>query len=176
MTTRVFVHRISDSDEIEYVNDEWRSFADENGATGLGCQVIGRHLWPYITGLESQHIIQLLVERVRTRQDPIKLSFRCDSPTIRRFMDQEIVLLDRNRVEFRGRVVREEPRESVDVRYLATEESDSLAVMCAWCKRVRTPRGWVEVEEAIRSLGFSAQERPTGVSHGICELCYEAVT
>ncbi len=175
MTTRVFVHRISDSDEIEYVNDEWRSFADENGATGLGGQVIGRPLWPHITGLESQHIIQLLVERVRTRRDPVKLSFRRDSPTIRRFMDQEIFLLDRNRVEFRGWVVREEPRESVDVRYLATGESDSLAVMCAWCKRVRTPRGWVEVEEAIRSLGFFAQERPLGVSHGVCEPCYEAV-
>ena len=70
MTTRVFVHPISDSDEIEYVNDEWRLFAEENGAKGLGCQD--------------------LVERVRTRQDPVRLSFRCDSPTSRSTVNPKV--------------------------------------------------------------------------------------
>jgi hypothetical protein len=55
-------------------------------------------------------------------------------------------------------------------------DGERIMRMCSWCKRVRLPDGeWVEVERAIDMLGVFADTPVSGVTHGICVSCEEAL-
>jgi hypothetical protein len=45
------------------------------------------------------------------------------------------------------------------------EYLESLIVMCAWCRRVRSAGEWLRVEE------FLERQHQSRTSHGICEGC-----
>jgi tetratricopeptide (TPR) repeat protein len=52
----------------------------------------------------------------------------------------------------------------------ATQESQRIVAICAWCERLRGPEGvWIPFRR------FRAPEGPVEVSHGICGSCYETV-
>jgi hypothetical protein len=50
------------------------------------------------------------------------------------------------------------------------EYLESLIVMCAWCRRVRSGKEWLSVEH------FLEQQHQLRTSHGICETCAQSVT
>jgi hypothetical protein len=50
------------------------------------------------------------------------------------------------------------------------EYLESLIVMCAWCRRVRSGKEWLSVEE------FLERQHQSRTSHGICETCAKSVT
>jgi hypothetical protein len=47
---------------------------------------------------------------------------------------------------------------------------ESLIVMCAWCRRVRSSGDWVIVEE------FLERQHRSRTTHGICESCADRVS
>lgn len=47
---------------------------------------------------------------------------------------------------------------------------ESLIVMCAWCRRVRSGEEWLSVEL------FLERQHQSQTSHGICEACARGVT
>ena len=47
---------------------------------------------------------------------------------------------------------------------------ESLIVMCAWCRRVRSGTEWVSVE------AFLQRQHQSHTSHGICETCAKGIT
>jgi hypothetical protein len=47
---------------------------------------------------------------------------------------------------------------------------ESLIVMCAWCRRVRSGTEWVSVE------AFLQRQHQSDTSHGICETCAKGTT
>jgi hypothetical protein len=49
------------------------------------------------------------------------------------------------------------------------EYLESLIVMCAWCRRVRSGRDWVSVED------FLERQHQSLTSHGICEGCATSI-
>ena len=49
------------------------------------------------------------------------------------------------------------------------EYLESLVVMCAWCRRVRSGNEWLTVER------FLERQHNSHTSHGICEGCAESV-
>jgi hypothetical protein len=50
------------------------------------------------------------------------------------------------------------------------EYLESLIVMCAWCRRVRSGREWVTVES------FLERQHQSRTSHGICETCAQGIS
>ena len=50
------------------------------------------------------------------------------------------------------------------------EYLESLIVMCAWCRRVRSSGEWVTIEE------FLERQHQSRTSHGICESCADQVS
>ena len=49
------------------------------------------------------------------------------------------------------------------------EYLESLIVMCAWCRRVRSGKEWLSVEH------FLEQQHQLHTSHGICEGCVKSI-
>jgi hypothetical protein len=50
------------------------------------------------------------------------------------------------------------------------EYLESLIVMCAWCRRVRSGNEWLSVEY------FLERQHQSRTSHGICESCAETIS
>lgn len=49
------------------------------------------------------------------------------------------------------------------------EYLESLLVMCAWCRRVRSGGDWLSVED------FLHRQHQSQTSHGICETCAKGI-
>lgn len=168
----VFIHTVDQNDLIIDVNDNWLRFAQENEAPHLSRQaVIGRSLWTFIAGLETRHIYQLLMRRVRQNQRPIVFTYRGDSPALRRYIQMEIVPAADEALEFRNYLLREEYRDHVRLLDPTAERDHELLRICSWCNRIRCDETWLSVEEAVNYLGlFGASQLPQ-ITHGICPDC-----
>lgn len=169
---RLFSHTIDFQDIIIAVNDAWLHFAQENAAPYLTREaVIGCSLWDFIAGLETRQIYQLLMRQVRQSQQRVVFTYRCDSPTIRRYLWMEIVPAPDLAIEYRSYVLREESRHHVRLLDVTAERNVDLLHMCSWCSRVRCDEVWLPVEEAVKILGlFGSAELPQ-ITHGICPDC-----
>jgi hypothetical protein len=172
-----FIYRINQSNAIFFVNDAWLDFAQENQAFELNSDaVLSKSLWSFVSGLETQHLYGVMLDKVRTGQAPIKVPFRCDGPECRRYMELKIFPLPYKGLEFRSRILKIEPRDSVKVLDMSVDRSSDFIRMCSWCKKVYTGEllGWVEVEKAMQILDlFSAVKLPH-ITHGMCPDCYES--
>ena len=112
-------------------------------------------------------VYQLVFKRVRATGQPMRIPYRTDSPTERRYMEMEVAPLADGFVECRIRtvLVHELPAEA------PPDSRDPLLPVCAWCRRVRLADGsWANVEEAAERLAlFLGPARR--LTHGICPTC-----
>jgi hypothetical protein len=174
MSGETYIHRIDADNVIEFVNDVWLRFAAENWDAEKAERVVGTSLWDYVCDWGVRHLYEVLLGHVRETGQPVRVPYRCDSPDARRYMEMDVVPLPKDRVEFRCRTIREEPRDPVPVLDAEAPRGGEMLVMCSWCKRINVPP-WMEAEDAIRELElFDAPTMPP-ISHGICEECRDAV-
>jgi len=173
---RRFVYCVDAKNELSSVNPDWVSFAEENGAQQLKPDaVVGRPLLSFVEGMEAKHLYGILMARVREHQRVLEVPFRCDAPSVRRFMRLRVSPLEDSGLEFVGWIVREEQRKSVALTDASAMRSDEFLGICSWCKKVRVDSAWVEAEEAIERLRlFQSPEQPR-LTHGICPSCDETV-
>ena len=114
MDSREFIYRIDAQDRILFANDNWFAFARENGVTVLDpARVIGRVLGDFLCHSETKHLFETLLAKVRATGASVALTYRCDSPDRRRFMEFQIQAHPRREVEFRSRILRQEMRDRV---------------------------------------------------------------
>jgi ActR/RegA family two-component response regulator len=172
-TAEVCAYKIDRSGVISWVNDAWLSFARENGWAVARQDVIGTKLTTHIADLETRYLHSLIAERMREQHRPLRLDFRCDSPTRRRFMRMEIIY-DRfaDEIEYRSWLLREEVRAPVallDSRN--ANRADTRLAVCGWCNRVEADGRWVEVEVAVDLLGLFGDSPLPQLQHVICPMC-----
>jgi hypothetical protein len=169
---------VNADDQISSVNDEWLSFAEANEGRGLlPPGILGRSLWEFMGDMETRHIYGLLHTRVRTRELPVRLCFRCDGPERRRLLQLDILPERDQELLYRVRTLKQEHRAAVPLLDPQQPRQESFVSMCGWCKRVAVaPRGWLEVEEAIAALALFAQPHPPQLTHGVCEECKESLS
>ncbi len=168
----LFSHTVNFQDVITAVNDAWLSFAQENDAPHLTREaVLGRSLWDFIAGLETQQIYQLLLRQVRQTQERVVFTYRCDSPALRRYLWMEIVPALDQTVEFRSYLLREEPRHHIRLLEVSAERNVDLLHMCSWCSRVWCEDAWLPAEEAVKILGLFGPTQLPQITHGICPNC-----
>ncbi len=107
----VFVYCIDSADHIVSVDDAWLKFASDNDAPDLTRKKVqNKDLWRFITDPDTRLIYRLLFDAVRTRMQPISISYRCDSPTLRRYMLLTCSPRPKLEIEIRSSIVREESR------------------------------------------------------------------
>jgi len=176
-TTHEIIYRIDESDRLSYVSPGWVTFARHNGATDLTPDnILGHPFLRFISGAATQLLLLLILERVRQNHTPVEFPFRCDSTTLRRFMEVLISPLDQGSLEFRCRLIKEEPRRHAPLLEQNDTATDGFVSMCSWCKKVAIPSGqWLEVEEAVKELHLFDHQPAPQVTHGICRNCEQQV-
>lgn len=172
----MFTYRVDANNRIISVTREWESFAQENDAPELvAAAVLGKPLLDFVAGMEAQHLYELIIARVRRTQQAVAVPFRCDSPSVRRFMELRISSYGDNHLELEGRILREEERGAVSLLDSSTSRSDEFLTICSWCKQVDVSGEWLEVEEAVKRRRFFNSTTLPQLTHGICNACEDRV-
>ena len=174
MTATALSYAIDDQDRLIRVDEGYYRFAEENGWDSAG-DSLGRTLWDFVAGKETQKLQRMLLRRIRNEVRSVELPFRCDGPDVRREMDIRIAADHTGRVVlFSARLRSEETREAPQPMFdpKVARGSDLLA-MCAWCDRFLVNEEWVEVEEAATRLELFRRSQLPKISHGICPDCSE---
>jgi hypothetical protein len=84
----------------------------------------------------------------------------------------EITLIENKFISFKSWIIKEEPREFIDLLNAQRESSQEFLKICSWCKLVEvTTDEWVDVEEAIKILGLFEQLPLPQLTHGMCLMC-----
>jgi len=169
-------YTVDPANRIVAIDGPWDEFAEAGGAPDLTRRsVLGRPLFDYLSGPEAEELVGLLLERVRLGAQ-VRMSFRCDSPSLRRFMRLEMRGMADGNVACESTVEREQARPPQPLLDPTMARSDDLLIVCGWCKKVKLAEDrWVEVEEAVGVLAFSEMEALPRLSHGICDPCAEAI-
>lgn len=170
---RRFSYQIDARGRIVSVSPEWPAFARENDAPELTREaVVGQPLWRFVSGEETVRLYQLIFDRARERRAAILVPFRCDSPTLRRFMQLEVAALPDDELLLTGSLLRVEAREPIRLLERSTGRSEDWLEICSWCKRVRVPGNeWVPLEEAVRTLDLLESTELPNLAHVACAEC-----
>ena len=166
---------IDADDRIVSVDQGFETFADQNDAAGLPARVIGRPLWDFIANREVRQLYWELLSKVRSERRAMEVPYRCDSPTCRRYLSLAITPLASGGVVFVSRTIREEPRPAMRLLERSDRPRGELLSMCSWCKKVKTPAGWTDVEQAVVELELLTEEHPRPITHGMCPDCFETL-
>ena len=173
----VYGYQIGADNRVIWVSDSWLDFARDNRASELTREeVVGRSLFSFISGAETEYLYYLILDEVRTCGATISVPFRCDGPTVRRFMRLLIRPLAGQAVGFEGRMIREEPRPPVSFLDAAVARTAAALTICGWCKRLQVGRDWLGLESAIETLDLFRSARLPQQNHGVCPACRKRVT
>lgn len=159
-------YRIDRADTLISVDASWSTFAENNGWDDAE-SVVGRSLWDFVAGPETQLIWRELITRARGGVT-INVPFRCDATAIRRYLSLSVAPGSSGEVSFRSTTLRLVKREPLALLSNAVGTGEAI-LCCSWCKRFDIGE-WVEVEEAIERLGLlETDTRP--ITHGLCSDC-----
>lgn len=168
-------YRIDSDDRIVFLNDQWDRFACGNDGGGVrSSEVLGRSLWDFIDGLTTQQIYRQIVKRSRAG-NAVGYPLRCDAPDRRRLLQMDVRATDDGCVEFRSRILSEEPRQALSLLDRRFPRTGDLITVCSWCEKVRVDGRWVDVEDAIEELGLFQQALLPALTHGMCQACSESM-
>jgi hypothetical protein len=169
-------YAVNANDAITSVSPLWLAFARENGASQLTCEaVMGRSLWDFIDGVETTRLYKAIVQRVRTSILRVMVPFRCDSPTLRRYMRLEITRQPEGSVQFDGVLERVEPTTRLNLLDPAFPRSRATLTLCSCCKRALVePYGWLEIEDVAVRLHLLEEKNAPQLRSAVCPECLAA--
>lgn len=171
----LLTYQIDGVDRITSVSGSWDLFAAANDGGTRATDVVGHSLWEFVAHDTTRHVYRDLIARVRGGRR-VAFSYRCDSPTRRRFMRMTLSPGSDGTVTFDSQVVRTEPREAPALTISPDAQTGELLRVCGWCKRVAVGDDeWVEVEIAVERLGLMTGHSTVAVTHGMCPECYTRV-
>jgi hypothetical protein len=106
----------------------------------------------------------------------MQFNFRCDAPSLRRFLKLRVIPAEMGGVHFETTTVKTELRPTQELFSRYRPRSGDKITACSWCNRIEAETGWHEVEEAVETLGLFDVDPLPMLTHGICPSCYDTVS
>ena len=167
-----FRYCLGSDNRILWVSEEWLAFARENSAPELSpLRVVGRSLFAFISGAETEYFYYQLLDEIRTQQVKLAVPFRCDGPSVRRHMRLKMWPMEKQGVAFETTLVTETPRETIRFLDASAPRSEEALTICSWCKKVQAGNEWIEAEAAVGRLAPLRGARLPQQNHAVCESC-----
>jgi len=139
-------------------------------------QLIGRSLWDFVPGVLPRQLWQVLLRRVRNIAAPVFIPMRTDSPSERRIIDVELHPLGNDEVRHVHQSIWWEPRPLVELLDPSRLRDGRSVARCAWCARIRVRLGtWVEIEEAVQTLGLASTATLPSIEDSACISCKQSI-
>ncbi len=171
------IYTLDRNDHFVELDKEWDIFAHENeGQAVRRDNVLGKPIWSFITNDETVYFYELLFNSVREDGQNRNITFRCDSPGCRRFMQMKLSALPDGGIQLSTSVNRSEARDPQPLISGGEDSAVGIITMCGWCKNVAVSKNeWLPLEEAADRLQLFEQTKLPKVSHGICPDCLETI-
>ncbi len=164
-------YRIDPHDILMSVSAKWDDVATEAGSAHLhGHAILGQPLWRFIGDVGTSEIYRHILTRVRSGP-AVALTLRCDTPDMRRTIELHMSAAADGSVNFASRIVAAEVRAYQAMLDVRTPRSAELLHVCGWCKKFQVQGRWIEVEDAVSTLGLFDDAICPRMSHGICDPC-----
>lgn len=163
-------------DRIVSIGPGWSEFALENQAPAIAAtgDVVGRPIWDYIHDEGTRDLYAALFAVARSGRE-IVVPFRCDAPTLKRYMVMSITSLADRGLRLTSTMLRSETRPYQPLLDPAARRSDEWVTVCAWCKRARIDDLWIEIDEATARWDAFGDGPVPRLTHGVCYDCYKNV-
>lgn len=171
-------YTIDRQDIITSVCPLWLAFARENGAPQLSQDaVVGQSLWQFIEGNETREMYQAILQHVRRDNTTSVISFRCDSPTLRRYMRLEFTPEADGSVQLDGVLERVEHTTPFNLLEKSFPRSPQLLTFCSCCKRILLETcGWLELDDVEKRQQLQGKQLAPRMRHSVCPDCLAAVS
>jgi len=158
---------LNSEDAIIAVGSTWDTFAGENEGPGVvSGLIVGRSLWEFISGDPTRMWLSSILTLARIRDETVSRPYRCDSPTVKRFMNLEIKKGADGSLHLVHSLVRVEAM-SVPCRVNPSPSAGKKMMQrCSVCNRFNTAKGWMEAEDLDTPVGS-----PIAVIYAVCSDC-----
>lgn len=167
-------YQIDGDDAIRWVGASWNAFAVSNGAPKMDDRVVGCSIWTFVSDETTRQVYRALIARVRTGHT-VTFSYRCDAPSLRRFMLMTMTPNAGQGVAFESVTIRTETRVPLVFRVEVQPGSDLMLRVCGWCKQVDVRGDWKEIDVAVECLGLFAGSPTPTLTHAMCPPCFARV-
>ncbi len=159
------IYLINSENLIVELNQEWDEFASENNGGDLSCtEVIGRPLMDFVSGKSTKQYWENIFNKARSDNQATTLEYRCDSPSVKRWMRMEILpLVDGNlRISNDTLSTKERPYPIHFERM--SQRGKHTFIRCSLCNKLKIKDIWIEPDE------FAAKHRIStfAVTYGVC--------
>ncbi len=164
---------LDEADTIVSVDHWWLAFAQENNAAGLSeTSVVGQVLWEFISDEPTRALYKEINDHVRSSGNPVTVPFRCDSPTLQRYMQLTISDQGDGRLLYESVLLRALPQRRLALLDPKQKRSNDFLTMCSFCKRsLIEPSGWLDMENiALKLRMYEAQAVPE-LRYTVCPEC-----
>lgn len=171
--TIVTTYHLDEEDRLVAVGGAWDTFAQENdGLCTDAHDVVGRSLWDFVKGDPTRMWVDVLLRQARSKREALERPYRCDSPTLRRFMTMCIVPEPNGLLRVEHHLLRIEQRPVPVYIYHHTGQSpEIISLRCSFCGRIKVgPTVW---EEPLPSPGEPVCTLT--VAYTVCGECKQAI-
>jgi hypothetical protein len=162
------------SDVIVGIDPGWDESARSNDAPDLESRrIVGRNLLTYIQGDATRMYVRTLIQAARLLRAPVVRNYRCDTPSMRRFMEMRLTVEEGGVLCWEHRLVRAEPM-AYRVAFVPAGVPGGAwrpLVRCSVCNRVKSAAGWSEPDRLPET---AAADMPVRVIYGVCPDCLAA--
>ncbi|MFG0262464.1 MAG: hypothetical protein ACF788_08750 [Novipirellula sp. JB048] len=176
-TQPIFRYSVDINDVIVEVDDWWLAFARENNAAQLNeATVVGKSLWTFIADEPTRTLYRELHHRVRATRHPITIPFRCDSSTLKRYMQLTIHSGVDRRLCYQCRLIRTQSQRCLSAYEPSKPRTKAFLTMCSFCKRsLIEPSGWLEMENIAIKLRMYETQTVPGLHYTVCPECAKSL-
>lgn len=148
---------------IKGVGGDWNAFAQKNGGTdALADLVLGRALWEFVSGYETQNFLNDILFAVRANDEEFTTLYRCDSPERSRLLRMTARPIGNGGVRVSNKLLESNPlgTQSAIIRL----DQRRCFNRCSICCRFKVGEDWIDP--------FASPEREYFPdSHVVCPEC-----
>ena len=154
---------LDDQYRLLWVGGDWDDFALANGGRSAKAnEVLSTSLFAHILDASTRRAMTVVIEAVREARLPLKVDYRCDSPTVLRRFQLTIQPMKENRVllvhDLRDARSFERPLTAW------TYDPDATEVKCSFCCAVQHGSDWIAPEDL-------ETPHPAVVRYRLCPAC-----
>ena len=158
---------LDDQYRLLWIGGDWDDFALANGGNlAQANEVLSTSLFAHVLDAPTRWALTTLIEAVRETRQPIRVDYRCDSPTVLRRFQLTIQPMKENRI-----LLVHDLRDARSFeRPLAAWAFDpeATAVKCSFCGAVHEGDGWTAPERL-------AAAHPATVRYRLCPDCERGI-
>ncbi len=169
------IYWIDEKDVICQVSGPWDDFAlENNGSEACANFVVGKPIWNFIVGDTARMWMNAIIGLSRIKRESVERQYRCDSPSLKRYMMMRLQSEDSNIVRVEHELLFTELMDPpMNFKYTGIPLSTGI-LRCSVCNKIQVKEGWYEPDEAVHKFNLVTDDF-LSISYAVCEKCDSSV-